>query len=264
MQPLILPFNTDEITLDQAGGKGMNLSKTARGGFPVPPGFILITAAYQRFVQANQINPAIADLYRALSVEDPASLEKASQAIRRLFAAGQMPPDIQNAVLNASHELSLSTQDAPVAVRSSATAEDLPGASFAGQQDTYLNIHGDDALLEAVQSCWASLWSARAISYRARQGIPPETVALAVVIQQMVPAESAGVMFTANPVTGARDELVINAAWGLGEAIVSGLVAPDNIVIDKATKKLKSLVIADKTVMTVMAAHGAQEQAVPR
>ena len=263
METLIFPFNHDEITLDQAGGKGLNLGKTARAGFPVPPGFIVATAAYQSFVQANQIDAAIQGLYLTLSIEDPASLEKTSRAIRQLFATGQIPQEIQNSVLDAYHQLSRQTDQAPVAVRSSATAEDLPGASFAGQQDTYLNIHGDAALLEAVKRCWASLWNERAMAYRARQGILPEMVALAVVIQQMVPAASAGVMFTANPVTGARDEIVINASWGLGEAIVSGLVVPDNIVVNKTTRKPRSRVVADKTVMTVMTARGSQEQAVP-
>lgn len=148
-------------------------------------------------------------------------------------------------------------------MRSSATAEDLAGASFAGQQDSYLNIRGEKALLEAVKRCWASLWTARAIAYRARQGIPPETVALAVVIQQMVPAESAGILFTANPVSGNRDEILINASWGLGEAIVGGLVVPDNITVDKKSGKVKSLIVADKTVMTVQSGYGTEEQPVP-
>lgn len=263
MQKFIIPFTVDKITLDQAGGKGLNLSKTARGGFPVPPGFILTTEAYRFFVQANQIDAGIEGLYRALSIDDPASVETTSRAIRQLFEAGQMPVDVQNGIMEAYHELRVQTDNTSVAVRSSATAEDLPGASFAGQQDTYLNIQGDEALLEAVKHCWSSLWTARAMAYRSHQGILSKAVALAVVIQQMVPAESAGIMFTANPVTGARDEIVINASWGLGEAIVGGLVVPDNIIVDKATSKPRSLTIADKTVMTVRIDGITQEQAVP-
>jgi pyruvate,water dikinase len=263
MQNFIIPFTNHTLTLDQAGGKGLNLSKTARGGFRVPPGFIITTEAYRLFAQTNQIEAGIRDQYRGLAVDDPASLEKTSQAIRRLFEAGHIPQDIQTETLHAYHELCQQADNTPVAVRSSATAEDLAGASFAGQQDTYLNIKGDVALMEAVKHCWASLWTARAISYRANQKIDPGSVSLAVVIQQMVPAESAGVMFTANPITGARDEIVIDASWGLGEAIVGSLVVPDHIVVSKENRKVTSLTIADKTVMTVRTEDGTQERPVP-
>ena len=131
--------------------------------------------------------------------------------------------------------LRLAEGDLPVAVRSSATAEDLPELSFAGQQETYLNIHGAAMVLDAVKRCWASLWTARAIGYRARHGIAQEDVSLAVVVQELVPADAAGIMFTANPLTGARDQVMINAAWGLGEAIVGGLVTPDTVVVEKAS-----------------------------
>ena len=136
--------------------------------------------------------------------------------------------------------------DVPVAVRSSATAEDLPEASFAGQQDTYLNVRGLEDLLAAVRDCWASLWTARAMAYRARQGIDPASVSLAVVVQQMIDAESAGVMFTANPSNGHRDETVISAAWGLGESVVSGSVNTDNIVVREADGSVLSSETADK------------------
>ena len=263
MQALILPFNVDAITLEQAGGKGMNLARTARGGFPVPPGFILTTAAYRAFTDSNRIDAPIAELYRTLDAGQMDALEAASETIRRTFETGQIPPELESAIMEAYRALTKQTGGAPVAVRSSATAEDLAGASFAGQQDTYLNISGEAALLESVKRCWSSLWTARAMAYRARQGILPETVALAVVIQQMVPAESAGVLFTANPVNGNRDEILINASWGLGEAIVGSLVVPDNIVVDKATGKTKSLIIANKTVMTVETGSGTNEQPVP-
>jgi pyruvate,water dikinase len=147
----------------------------------------------------------------------------------------------------------------PVAVRSSATAEDLPGASFAGQQDTYLNVRGKAALLEAVKRCWASLWTARAMTYRARRGIDSSMVSLAVVVQQMVAADAAGVLFTANPMTGKRDEIVINAAWGLGEAIVAGHVTPDTLILDKATGRVNQVDIGTKDVMTVQTDQGTVE-----
>jgi len=263
MQAFILPFNTEAITLDQAGGKGMNLARTALGGFPVPPGFILTTAAYRTFTDANRIDAVIQARTHSVDVEDPISLESASEAIRRAFEAGSVPPELESALLKAYRELSERTGGAPVAVRSSATAEDLAGASFAGQQDTYLNIRGEAALLDSVKRCWSSLWTARAMAYRARQNISPETVALAVVVQQMVPAESAGILFTANPVSGNRGEILINSSWGLGEAIVGSLVVPDNIVVDKASGRTKSLTVADKTVMTVRTGNGTQEQPVP-
>ena len=263
MQPLILPFNAEPMSLEQAGGKGLNLARTARGGFPVPPGFIISTAAYRAFTGSNQIDKRIADLFRTLSVEEPRSLETVSEGIRRQFEVGALPKEVESAILKAYRLLAEQTGSAPVAVRSSANAEDLAGASFAGQQDTFLNIQGEQALLDSVKRCWASLWTARAISYRARQGIPPETVALAVVIQQMVRAESAGILFTANPVSGVRDELLINASWGLGEAIVGSLVVPDNIVVDKASGRTKSMTIADKTVMTVRTGNGTEERPVP-
>jgi len=158
------------------------------------------------------------------------------------------------------------TRDAdgvPVAVRSSATAEDLPDLSFAGQQETFLNVRGGGALLDAVKRCWASLWTARAIGYRARQGIPSRDVALAVVVQELVPADAAGILFTANPMTGSRDEIVINAAWGLGEAVVGGLVTPDTVTVDKRTGAVASSAIADKAVMTVRTAGGTSEAPVP-
>ncbi|MFI6326288.1 PEP/pyruvate-binding domain-containing protein [Nonomuraea sp. NPDC050556] len=150
--------------------------------------------------------------------------------------------------------------DVPVAVRSSATAEDLPGMSFAGQQDTYLNVRGD-GLLDAVRRCWASLWNERAVSYRAQNGIADEDVAMAVVVQELVAADAAGIMFTANPINGARDETVVNASWGLGEAVVGGLVTPDTITMKDST--VTSYEISDKAVMTVRTPDGTEEEPVP-
>src|SRR5207249_11895451 len=146
-------------------------------------------------------------------------------------ADGIISDDITEAVRRAYAQLG--GGDLAVAVRSSATAEDLPELSFAGQQETYLNMRGEAMVLDAVKRCWASLWTARAIGYRARQGIAAEDVSLAVVVQELVPADAAGILFTANPVTGERDVVMINAAWGLGEAIVGGLVTPDTVVVDK-------------------------------
>ncbi len=201
-----------------AGGKGANLGELIRAGLPVPPGFVVTTVAYDRFVAANGL---------AAVIDRTLSEHRGGAPIREAFMAAPIPSDIEEAVLAAYQRLGLG----PVAVRSSATAEDLPEAAFAGQQETFLNVIGREGLLDAVRRCWASLWTDRAIAYRERLRLDQRTVKLAVVVQSLVAAEYAGVMFTANPVTGARDEVVIDAGLGLGEAVVAGLVTPDRYVL---------------------------------
>ncbi len=201
-------------------------------------------------------------MLEALRAADPVqtgSLDTASQQIGQLFAAAAVPAEITAAILAAYGDM----KDAPVAVRSSATAEDLPDASFAGQQDTYLNLRGAEAVLEAVKRCWASLWTARAIGYRLKNGIDQESIALAVVVQELVPADAAGVLFTANPLNGRRDQLVINAAWGLGEAVVSGTVTPDTMTVDRHSGRMIDRRIAEKRVMTVRTDAGHARAACP-
>lgn len=205
--------------LEQVGGKAANLGELLRAGFPVPPGFAITTAAYDQVVSANALATLIAR----------ASVEQGGAALREAFAVATIPPDLETAILRAYREMG----GGAVAVRSSATAEDLPDAAFAGQQDTFLGILSEQALLNAVRRCWGSLWSDRALAYRAQQGYAALPVKLAVVVQRMVAADAAGVMFTANPITGARDETIIDASTGLGEAIVSGLVTPDHITLRK-------------------------------
>ena len=259
MYQLILPISDLNATIENVGGKGMSLAKLSRAGLPVPGGFFITTEAYRQFVAGNGLQSRILAALTGVDLNEPSALEPVARQIGKLFVEGNIPAEIAAAVTEAYATL----KDAPVAVRSSATAEDLPEASFAGQQDTYLNIRGTAAILEAVKRCWASLWTARAISYRARQGIAPEEVALAVVIQGLVFAEAAGVLFTANPVNGKRDELMITAAWGLGEAIVSGEVTPDTITVDKLTARTVRRETAEKLVMTVRTDTGTREQAVP-
>lgn len=259
MKPFVLPFNSPDATLAVAGGKGANLSRMTRAGFPIPPGFLITTMAYSAFVQANNLHAKIL----ALASDETKTVEDASTAIRQLFGRGHIPPEVAAAIQQAYAGLMQTTGDTlSLAVRSSATAEDLPDASFAGQQESYLNVRGKAALLEAVKRCWSSLWTERALDYRARQGIHPSSVSLAVVVQEMIPAEAAGILFTANPMNGARDEIVLDAAWGLGEAIVGGLVTPDHIVADKATGAIKQIAIGDKAVMTVPTATGTAEREV--
>lgn len=242
-----------------AGGKGANLGELVRAGLPVPPGFVLTTAAYREFVRASGIGAEILTLAAVPAEARPDAYDEPSARIRGLFTAVAVPGDMAAEITRAWQAIG----GGPVAVRSSATAEDLEGASFAGQQDTYLNVRGAQALLAAVRDCWASLWTARAMAYRARQGIDPAAVSLAVVVQEMVEADASGVMFTANPTTGHRDEVVVSAAWGLGESVVSGSVTTDDLVVDKATGRVRSRTTATKTVMTVYTDTGTAEQPVP-
>lgn len=204
--------------LSAAGGKGANLGELVRAGLPVPQGFVVTTAGYDRFVADHGLKDVIdANLSR----------KNGGAAIRRAFQEAAFPNDIKTELGAAYRKLG----GGAVAVRSSATAEDLPEAAFAGQQETYLNIHGEQALYNAVRQTWASLWTDRAIAYRKRFGIDQRTVRIAVVVQRMVDAEFAGVMFTAHPVTGNRRETVFDITPGLGEAIVSGMVTPEHVVL---------------------------------
>ena len=262
----ILPLNSEQADLPLVGGKGANLARLARAGLPVPGGFLVTTHAYRAFVEANRLADQILAALPTGAAEDPEILEQASVRIRALFAAGTMPSGLAEALLAAYAGLDgmpveadlppagrigpklegahagapLQEQPVPVAVRSSATAEDLPDMSFAGQQDTYLNVVGGPALLQAVINCWGSLWTARAIGYRARNRINPREVSLAVVVQAMVQSQASGVLFTANPLSGLRSETVIDAALGLGEALVSGQVEPDHYVVDTAAGQVRS------------------------
>jgi len=257
----VLPLADPGAMLETVGGKGASLSRLVADGLPVPDGFHVTTAAYRRFVIDNNLQPGILAALETVDVAQPDTLDAASRTIGELFSKAQTPPNVASAIALAY--ASLAGTNPAVAVRSSATAEDLPDLSFAGQQDTFLNVEGYGAVLEAIKRCWASLWTARAIGYRARNGIDPDGISLAAVVQLLVPAEAAGILFTANPVTGRRDQAVISAAWGLGEAVVGGLVTPDSITVDKASGTVVERVVADKRVMTARVNGGTKEQAVP-
>ena len=198
------------------GGKAANLGELLRAGFPVPPGFVITTTAYDLVVQSNNLQHEIDN-----------ALDLGAAQVRARFEQATIPPEVERAIRNAYRRMG----EGPVDVRSSATAEDLPEAAFAGQQETFLGVSGERALLDAVRRCWASLWSERAVSYREQHGLAQAPVKLAVIVQRMIAADVAGVMFTANPVTGARDETIVEASAGLGEALVSGLVTPDRFVL---------------------------------
>jgi len=236
-----------------AGGKGANLGELVSIGVPVPPGFVVTTEAYRRFIKESGLEEEIRRILEKIDVNDTASLDEASRKIRGLIMSRPIPKDIEEAIRSAYRELGkkIGIEEPLVAVRSSASAEDLPEASFAGQQDTYLNVKGEDEVVEKVRACWASLFTARAIAYREDKGIDHLKVAMAVVVQKMVNSRSSGVMFTIHPVTGDDSVIVIESSWGLGEAIVGGKVTPDEFVIDKRTLKILEKRISRKEIMII-------------
>lgn len=257
----ILSLSAASAELLQVGGKGASLARLAAAGLPVPDGFHVTTTAYRHFVAEHGLQEQILTAVSAVNADQPATLEVASSQVGQLFAQHAMPGEIAEAIRRAY--ANLGEGDIPVAVRSSATAEDLPELSFAGQQETYLNIYGAEAVFEAVKKCWASLWTARAIDYRARHNIAPQDVSLAVVVQRLIPAEVAGILFTADPTSGQRDRALISASWGLGEAVVGGLVTPDSLTVEKTSGRVLDRQTADKEVMTVRTASATEEQPVP-
>ena len=242
-QKLILWFeelNKEDVPL--VGGKCANLGEMINAGIPVPPGFAVSAYTYKKFIEETGIAEKIYDILDETITDpkDPKQYEEASKKIRALIESTPIPDYIEKAIVEAYRELCKKTgvKDVYVAVRSSATAEDLPGASFAGQQETFLNVRGEKELLESVRKCWSSLFTPRAIFYRTQKGFRHEKVLISVAVQKMVNSRSAGVMFTLHPVTGDRSKIVIESVWGLGEAIVSGAVTPDHFEVDKNTFKI--------------------------
>ncbi|MBW2618796.1 MAG: PEP/pyruvate-binding domain-containing protein, partial [Deltaproteobacteria bacterium] len=228
-----------------AGGKGANLGELLGKGFPVPPGFIVPAQACEEFFQAI----ALEEEYRDLSGLAPDELEKRCAAIRNTIGKAAVPQGLAEGILAAHRELAEQRGGRIVcAVRSSATAEDLGDASFAGQHDTYYYVE-EDRILLMVKHCWASLWSPEAVSYRSAQGIDHGSVFMAVVVQEMIMSEISGVTFTANPVTGSRDEIVTESSWGMGAAIVDGRVTPDQYVMERKDFRLLEKRIAEKRFM---------------
>jgi pyruvate,water dikinase len=254
--PVLLAFSSSQVALENAGGKGLHLAQMVSHGFPVPDGFIISTSAYQQFIAANHLSKLIDDTISHLQDDTPVALEAASSKIRTGFSQGKVPEDLSQQVLLAFRTLAANS----VAVRSSATAEDLPDLSFAGQQDTFLNVNSEAQLLTRVVDCWSSLWTARAIGYRFKQGVSQQNISLAVVVQKMVQSEASGVLFTANPLNGSRLETVIDATLGLGEALVSGLVEPDHYVVQSDTKAILSKELGQKKVSIRAREEGGVEQ----
>ncbi|MDO5715164.1 MAG: phosphoenolpyruvate synthase [Tissierellia bacterium] len=246
----------DEIGKDDVGivgGKGANLGELTSFGLPVPPGFCVTAQAYNTFIDYAELDEVVKFLMETIDVENVDDLTQVSKDIQGKINEGEFHPELKEEILRAYREFSdrISVKSPEVAVRSSATAEDLPDASFAGQQDTYLHIRGEEELLKHIRSCFASLWTSRAIYYREKQSFDHFDVALSVVVQKMVQSEKSGVMFTANPINHNKDEMMINASYGLGEAIVSGTVTPDEYIIDKKSKEIIEKNIAEKNTMVI-------------
>ncbi len=242
----------DKEDISLVGGKNANLGEMLRAKIPVPPGFAVTAQAYHEFITKTGISEKI---YKTIeeTVTDPNNpkhYDEASKKIRKVIESAPMPAEIEEAIRAAYEGLDQKTgmADVFVAVRSSATAEDLPDASFAGQQETYLNVKGADELVEKTINCWSSLFTPRAIFYRNQKGFKHEQVLISVGVQKMVNAKAAGVIFTINPVTGDPSQIVIEGNWGLGEAVVSGSVTPDDYIVDKNTLKTVEKRIVKKTV----------------
>jgi len=233
------------------GGKGANLGELTRAGIPVPPGFCVTADAYRYFVEKTGLQEKIKSIISKNDINNYEQLEKNTDSVRRLIIHTSMPTEIREEILEAYRSLFKDMPPGPVAVRSSATAEDLPDASFAGQQDTYLNVVGEGEVVKYVSKCWASLWTTRATYYREKQGYDHFDVYLSAVIQQMVSTAKSGVAFTVNPVNENRSEILINASWGLGEAVVSGTVTPDEYIVEKGSCKILQKTIASKDKMVV-------------
>ncbi|HDD72112.1 MAG TPA: phosphoenolpyruvate synthase, partial [Candidatus Bathyarchaeota archaeon] len=233
------------------GGKNANLGELTKAGIPVPPGFAVTAYAYKKFITETGIAEKIYKTIRETvsGRRSPKSYEEASRKVRSLIEATEPPEEVVKAIKEAYRKLCERVgKEVFVAVRSSATAEDLAEASFAGQQETYLNVKGEDEVVRKVVKCWSSLFTPRAIFYREQKGFRHEDVLISVGVQMMVDAKSAGVMFTLNPVTGDRNQIVIESSWGLGESVVSGSVTPDEFIVDKETLRIIERRISEKTV----------------
>ncbi|CCK79759.1 PEP/pyruvate-binding domain-containing protein [Desulfobacula toluolica] len=232
------------------GGKNASLGELLKAKIPVPPGFAITTKAYKLFLEQGKIKQKIFKIIDGIKADDVDSGETASKTIRDLIEKTPVSDDLQDYICEFYRLLSKKSNvpAVPAAVRSSATAEDLPGASFAGQQDTFLWIRGADDILKHVKKCWSSLFTSRAIYYRTKMGFPHEQVEISVGVQKMANAWTAGVMFTLNPATGDRSTVAIDANWGFGESVVSGECTPDNFIINKITDEVIKKSISHKTI----------------
>ncbi len=247
--PYILWFEeSGRKNFELVGGKAASLGEMTQAGIRVPPGFTVTTRAFTDFLDASGIRKTIFPMLEKIDLKTPGSLSSISKDVLEIVWAQEIPDKIVEAIVAAYRKLVEMTgvKDLPVAVRSSATAEDLPDASFAGQQDTYLWITGEESVVQHTKNCWASLFCDRAVAYRLKHGFSHDREKIAVVVQKMVHAKCAGVMFTLNPINGDRSKIAINASWGLGESVVSGTVTPDEFLIDKVAFDILKRTISTK------------------
>lgn len=250
-EPYILWFeDCDRACVPIVGGKNASLGEMIRAHVRVPPGFAVTTAAYRAVVKQSGIDREIQSILDSLDVDDVQATEAASRTIRQLMGSTPIPAEIEDAIVGAYEKLcaDCNVVDLPVAVRSSATAEDLPDASFAGQQETSLWVRGGSLVLIRSAICWSSLFTPRAIAYRAQMGFPHDKVMLSVGVQKMANSRVAGVMFTLNPSNGDRSTIAIDASWGLGESVVAGTVTPDNFLVNRITHDIVRRVTSPKLV----------------
>jgi pyruvate,water dikinase len=259
MKKLVVWFN--EVSKNDGalvGGKGANLGEMTQAGIPVPPGFIVTSESWYQFLEETGLSKEIKKLLDGIDVQDTKKLQKISEEIKWLITSSQMPNSIQDKIRSYYGQLS-ADREMLVAVRSSATAEDLPDASFAGQQASFLNIKGDTDVVRTVQKCWASLFEARAIFYRVQQKFDHFKVGIAVPVQKMVQSDVSGIMFSINPVTNDMDSIIIEAVYGLGEYIVGGVITPDHYEIDKSSLAIKNKTIVKQTHKLALRKDGGNE-----
>jgi len=252
----------DEELMSTAGGKGASLCRMSRQQLPVPEGFIVSSHMFKYFMESSDLSGKIQALLNQIDWDSNASLSDLAQQIRKMISDTPMPLQLAEDIKKYYQVLG---ENAPVAVRSSGTVEDLEDASCAGQQDTYLFVVGLENVVKYIKECWASLYNDRAIFYRHKKGFGSFEISIAVVVQRMVNAEKAGVMFSANPINGNKDEVIIEAAWGLGESVVQGIVTPDNYWVNKNNYQIINQYIAEKETMIVRLseAGGVKEVPVP-
>lgn len=255
--PNILFFkDIDRGDTNIVGGKGANLGEMTRAGFPVPNGFSITIHAYDAFLKENNIVNNIYDLLKTIDVNDPVQLDNASKRIRKWIETGRVPDNVAREIIASYKKISGRFKSALVAVRTSATAEDMPDNSFAGMGDTFLNIKGEANVIVAVKHCWSSLFTGRSIYYRVVNKIPHEKVKISVVVMKMVESEVSGVMFSIDPVKNDKDRIIIESVWGLGEMIVQGSVVPDTYVVQKGTFSILSKEISDQSVQLIRNKNG--------
>lgn len=264
-RPLILPFkNLSKEDTAVVGGKGANLGEMTNAGFPVPDGFAVTIYAYDLFLKENFLDKKIYEILAKTDVHNSHALEESSKVIRNLIRKGRIPDEVAHEVIKSYKKLAGFLKKTLVAVRSSATAEDMPKTSFAGQQITFLNIKGEANLLNSLRECWASLFTPRSIFYRVENKIPHEIVKVSVVIQKMIQSEVSGVIFTIDPVTNDKEKIVIESVWGLGEMIVQGSVVPDRYVVQKETFSILSKEISDQSIQLIKVGQETKEVPVPK